>query len=356
MGRDVAREAERPGARPGPVRAGGIPASPQRAAAVDEQTAGPTAEAPQEQHRPVGVPQNSSLFATIKRTITESIADGLTDWAAALTYYGLLSLFPALLALSSIVGLFADPQQITDVIAKVAPDSAMETLSGPIDSITSNSRAAGVALVLGIAGALWGASGYVSAFGRACNVVYETREGRPFWKLRPFQVLVTLVLVLLLALVTLSLALTGPVVEAVADSLGLGSTAQSAWALAKWPILAVAGVLILSILYFTSPNVRQRGVAAIVPGVVVALVVWGVASAGFSIYVANFASYDRTYGTLGGVVVLLVWMWLGNVALLLGAEVNAERERSAELRDGVPGAEREIQLTPRDTPERPATE
>ncbi len=317
---------------------------------------GPTAGAPREQNRPVGVAEGTSLLATLRRTIGEFVADGLTDWAAALTYYGLLSLFPALLALSSLVGIFADPQQINDVIAKIAPPSAVDALSGPVNSITSNSGAAGVALVLGVAGALWGASGYVAAFGRACNVIYETPEGRPFWKLRPFQVLITLVMVVLLVLVTLSLALTGPVIDAIAEPLGLGATARDAWALAKWPILAVAAVLMLSILYFASPNVRQRGVAAIIPGVVTALLVWGAASVGFAFYVANFASYDRTYGTLGGVVVLLVWMWIGNVALLLGAELNAERERTIELREGVPGADREIQLAPRDEPDRPRTE
>ena len=254
------------------------------------------------------------------------------------------------------MGLFAEPDQITEVILEVAPPSAAETLQGPIDSITSDGGAAGLALALGLVGALWGASGYVSAFARASNVIYETREGRPFWKLRPLQVLVTLIMVALLALVTLALALSGPVVETIADQLGLGSTAVGAWNVAKWPILVAAAVLLLSILYATAPNVRQRRPTSIVPGVVVALVVWAVASAAFALYVANFASYDRTYGTLGGVVVLLVWMWIGNVALLLGAELNAERERSVEMREGVPGADRELQLERRDDPGRPRTE
>jgi membrane protein len=316
----------------------------------------PTAGAPHEEHRPVGVAEGTSPFATLKRTVGEFMADGLTDWAAALTYYGLLSLFPALLALSSIVGLFAEPDQITDVILEVAPPSAAETLQGPVDSITSNGGAAGLALVLGLLGALWGASGYVGAFARASNVIYETREGRPFWKLRPLQVLVTLVMVALLALITLALALSGPVVETIADQLGLGSTVVDAWNLAKWPILAVAAILLISILYATAPNVRQRRLVSIVPGVVVALVVWAIASVGFALYVANFSSYDRTYGTLGGVVVLLVWLWIGNVALLLGAELNAERERTVEMREGVPGAQEAIQLERRDDPDRPRTE
>lgn len=315
-----------------------------------------TAGAPQRDHRTKGVPRDTSAFATAKRTIAEFREDGLTDWAAALTYYGLLSLFPALLALSSVVGLFADPQELTDVVLELAPASAAEALSGPIDSITSNPSAAGVALIIGLVGALWGASGYIGAFGRASNAIYETREGRPFWKLRPLQMLITLVMILLLALVTLILVVSGPLLEAVAGPLGLGDTAVDAWRIAKWPVLAAAIVLIFSILYWATPNVRPRGVAYVVPGVILAGVVWLVASIGFAFYVASFASYDRTYGTLGGVVVLFVWLWLSNVALLLGAELNAERERTAELREGVPGAEHEIQLARRDEPEPPATE
>jgi len=306
-------------------------------------------------HRPEGVAAETSLFATVRRTVAEFREDGLTDWAAALTYYGLLSLFPALLALASLVGFFADPQDITDVVLDVAPASAADALSGPIESITSNTGAAGVALVLGLAGALWGASGYIGAFGRASNVIYETREGRPFWKLRPIQILITLVMVLLIALVTLAIALTGPVVDSVGGTLGIGSGALDVWDIAKWPVLAAVVVLMFSILYWATPNVRPRRFADVVPGVAISLVVWLVASAGFALYVSRFGSYDRTYGTLGGVVVLLVWLWLTNVALLLGAEFNAERERGAEIREGVAGATEQIQLTPRDRPDPPRT-
>lgn len=314
-----------------------------------------TARPPRGDNRPEGADTSVSTTGTIKRTLTEFRDDGLTDWAAALTYYGLLSLFPALLALASIVGLVASPDEVTDALLEIAPASAADTLSGPIDSVTSNTAAAGVALALGLLGALWGASGYVSAFGRASNVIYEAREGRAFWKLRPIQMAITLVMVLLLALVTVGLVFTGPLVDAVAEPLGLGSAAVTAWQWGKWPVLALAVVAIFSILYWATPNVRPRGVRWVVPGVVVALVVWLVASVAFAFYLANFGSYDRTYGTLGGVIALLVWLWLSNVALLLGAEFNAERERSAELRDGVPGAGREIQLERREDPDRPAT-
>lgn len=315
-----------------------------------------TRNPPRREMRPTGVDRETSLGGTLKRTWSEFREDDLTDWAAALTYYGLLSLFPALIAVSSLVGLFADPQTITDIILRFAPDSAADTLSGPIESITSNTGAAGVALVLGLAGALWGASGYVGAFGRACNAVYETREGRPFWKLRPQQVLVTLVMVVIITVVALAIVLTGPVVEAIGEEIGLGDTALLAWDIAKWPVLAAMVVGLLVLLYWAAPNVHHRGVRGVLPGALVGLVVWAIASGLFAFYVANFGSYDRTYGTLGGVVVLLVWLWITNVALLLGVELNAERERSKQLEAGVPGADKELQLEPRGEPDPPSSE
>jgi membrane protein len=315
-----------------------------------------TRDPPRREMRPTGVDGETSWTGTLKRTLSEFRQDNLTDWAAALTYYGLLSLFPALLAVSSLVGLFADPQTITDFVLEIAPESAAETLQNPIDSITSNSGAAGVALILGLAGALWGASGYVGAFGRACNVVYETREGRPFWKLRPQQLLVTLIMVVLITVVALAIVLTGPVVEAVGEAVGLGETAIMVWDIAKWPVLAAMVVGLLLLLYWAAPNVRQRGMRAVLPGVVLSLVVWAIASAAFAFYVANFGSYDRTYGTLGGVVVLLVWLWITNLALLLGVELNAERERSKQLAAGVPGSDKELQLEQRGEPDPPSTE
>jgi membrane protein len=257
---------------------------------------------------------------------------------------------------SSLIGLFADPKTITDIILNFAPESAADTLSGPIDSITSNRGAAGVALILGLAGALWGASGYVGAFGRAANVVYETREGRPIWKLRPQQILVTLVMVVMITVVALAIVLTGPVVEAIGDEIGLGDTALLVWDIAKWPVLAALVVGLLLLLFWATPNVRQRGITGVLPGVILGLAVWAVASAAFAFYVANFGSYDRTYGTLGGVVVLLVWLWITNLALLLGVELNAERERTKQLAAGVPGADKELQLAQRGEPDPPSTE
>jgi membrane protein len=310
-------------------------------------------------YSPEGAGTKTGTFATLKRTLTEFSEDNLTDWAAGLTYYGLLSLFPALIALVSILGVFGDPQSttktITDVVTQLGPSTAADTFQGPINSLTSHRSAAGILFFVGLGAALWSASGYIGAFMRAANVIYETPEGRPFWKLRPLQLLVTLVMVVLLAAVALALVLTGPVVDAVAGPLGIGSTATTVWDIAKWPVLAVVVVFMFTVLFYAAPNVRLRGMRSVLPGVVVGLVVWIVASAAFAFYVANFGSYDKTYGTLGGVVALLVWFWLTNVSLLLGLELNAERERSLELRQGVPRADREIQLDARSEPKRERT-
>jgi membrane protein len=310
-------------------------------------------------YRPAGTDARPSLFATVKRTVKEFSEDNMSDWAAALTYYGLLSLFPALIALVSIVGLVGDPatttRTITDMVTKLGPSSAADTFAGPIKSITSHRSAAGILLVVGLATALWSASGYVGAFMRAANVIYETPEGRPFWKLRPLQILVTLVMLILLAAVAIALVLTGPVVDAVAGPLGIGSTAVSIWNIAKWPVLLMVVVTMFAVLFYAAPNVKLAGFKWVTPGALLAIVVWLVASAAFAFYVANFSSYDKTYGALGGVVCLLVWFWLTNIALLLGMELNSERDRSRELAAGVPGAERELQLDARSAPRRQAT-
>ena len=305
-------------------------------------------------YAPTGTDASTGRFAILKRTVKEFQEDNLSDWAAALTYYGLLSLFPALIALVSILGLFGDPQKttqtITDMVTQLGPQSAADTFAGPVESITSNRGAAGILFFVGLGLALWSASGYVGAFMRAANIVYETPEGRPFWKLRPLQLLVTLVMILLLAAVLLGLVLTGPVVSAVAGPLGIGSTAQTVFNIAKWPIMLIAVILMFAVLFHAAPNVKLPGFKWVTPGAILALVVWIVASVGFAFYVANFGSYDKTYGALGGLVILLMWMWLTNIALLLGMELNAERERSRELAAGMPRADREIQLEPRDAP------
>jgi membrane protein len=305
-------------------------------------------------YAPAGTDSRSGLLPRLKRTFTEFSEDNMSDWAAALTYYGLLSLFPALIALVSILGLFGDPatttKSITQIVTKLGPASAAQTFAGPVKSITSHKSAAGVLFFVGLGTALWSASGYIGAFMRAANIIYETPEGRPFWKLRPLQIAVTLFMILLLAAVAIGIVLTGPVVSAVAGPLGVGSTAQTIWNFAKWPVMLLAVILMIALLYHAAPNVKLPGFKWVTPGAIFALVIWLVASALFAFYVANFGSYDKTYGTLGGLVVLLVWLWITNCALLLGMELNSERERDRELEAGLPRAEREIQLEPRDEP------
>ena len=305
-------------------------------------------------YAPGGADGRASTFATLKRTVTEFSEDNLTDWAAALTYYGLLALFPALIAFVGVIGFFADPggatQTITEVVSEIGPSSAADTFAGPIQSITSSSSTSGVMAIVGIVVALWSASNYVGAFMRVSNVIYETPEGRPVWKLRPLQMAVTLVIVLLAAITLLALVVSGPLAEAIGGAIGLSDTAVTVYQIAKWPILAVLVITIFAVLYYAAPNVKLRGFKWVTPGALVALVVWIIASAAFAFYVANFGSYDKTYGTLAGIVAVLVWFWITNLAILFGHELNAERERSHELAEGVPRAEREIQLEPRGEP------
>ncbi|HEY0391519.1 MAG TPA: YihY/virulence factor BrkB family protein [Solirubrobacterales bacterium] len=305
-------------------------------------------------YRPEGSDARPSTVVTLKRTATEFMEDNLTDWAAALTYYGLLALFPALIAMVSLIGLVGDPQSttstLTEIITSIGPGSAAETFSGPIKSIASNQSAAGFAFVAGFAVALWSASGYVGAFMRASNIIYETPEGRPFWKLRPLQLLVTLGMIVLMTLLALGLVFTGPLVDAVAGPIGLSDTAVSVWNIAKWPVMVLIFIVMVNVLYYASPNVKLRGFKWVTAGSLVAIVVWAIASAAFALYVANFGSYDKTYGTLGGLVAVLIWFWISNLAILFGHQLNAERERSVEIEEGRPRAEREIQLEPRDEP------
>jgi membrane protein len=296
-----------------------------------------------------------SWLGTLKRTVKEFSHDNGTDWAAALTYYAVLSLFPAIIALISILGLVVDPatitRVITDVVSSLGPKSATDTFKGPIEQISSNRSGALLGLIFGIALALWTASGYVGAFMRASNVIYEREEGRPFYVLRPLQLAVTLVLVLMAALVVLSLVVTGPVASAIGGAVGLGDAAVTAWNIAKWPVMLVVVMVMLAVLYWPSPNAKSAGVRWVSPGSILAVVVWIVASAAFAFYVANFGSYNKTYGALGGVICFLVWMWITNVAVVLGAELNAETERAREIEAGVPGAEEDIKAPFRREPD-----
>jgi membrane protein len=301
-------------------------------------------------YAPSGADPKPTTGGTLKRTLKEFSEDNLTDWAAALTYYGVLALFPALLAMLSIVGLVADPKTLTDALTAVIPGAAADTITPVVNQIAGQAGTAGFGLVLGVVGAIWSASGYVGAFTRAANVVYETPEGRKVWKLKPLQLLVTLIGVVFAAVIVASVVLSGPVVDAVGRAIGLGSTALTVWNVAKWPVIVVLVALMIAVLYYATPNVRLRGFKWVSPGAGVALLIWAVASALFAFYVANFGSYNKTYGALAGVIIFLVWFWLTNVALLLGIEFDAEIERTRELKEGVPRAEKEIQLDARADP------
>jgi membrane protein len=301
-------------------------------------------------YAPVGADPKPTTGGTLKRTVKEFSEDGLTDWAATLTYYGVLALFPALTALLSIVGLLTNPQQLTEAITAVVPAQAADTLNPVIEQIAGGNKSASLGLIIGIAAAVWSASGYVGAFTRAANVVYETPEGRKVWKLKPLQLLITLIGILFAALILAMLVLSGPVVDAIGSSIGLGDTALNVWSWVKWPVIVVLLALMIAVLYYSTPNVKLRGFAFISPGAVVAIVVAAVASALFAFYVGNFGSYNKTYGALAGVVIFLIWFWLINLALLFGIELNAEVERTKELKAGVPRAEKEIQLDARATP------
>lgn len=287
----------------------------------------------------------------VRKTVREFTDDQCTDLAAALTYYAVLALFPASIAILSLVGLAGQGQGSVDTLLQVLRDVGAGGVAETIEpTLVELSRAsgAGLGLAIGLAAALWSASGYVSAFGRGMNRIYEIDEGRPVWKLRPAMLGVTVLTVGLAALVLLGLVLTGPMARAVGDAVGLGSTAVTVWGIAKWPIMLGVVVAIVALLYYATPNVRQPKFRWISIGAVVAIVVWMLASAGFGLYVANFSNYNRTYGSLAGVIVFLLWLWITNVALLFGAELDAELERTRELQAGLP-AEETIQLPPRDT-------
>jgi membrane protein len=285
------------------------------------------------------------------KTLREFTRDQCTDLAAALTYYAVLAIFPALLAIVSLLGVVGQADStaktLLDLVSQFGSPQVADLLRDPIMQLTG-SPAAGVALIVGVLGALWSASGYVGAFGRAMNRVYGIDEGRPIWKLRPTMLGVTAFTVVLIVVAALILVISGPVAETVGDLVGLGSTAVVVWDIAKLPILAIIAVVIVAVLYYWAPNVKQPKFKWMSLGSLVALVIWLVASVGFAFYIANFSNYNKTYGSLGAVIVFLLWLWITNNALLFGAEFDAELERGRELQAGL-RAERDILLPPRDT-------
>jgi membrane protein len=293
-----------------------------------------------------------SWLAVLKRTVKEFQDDNLSDWAAALTYYGVMSLFPMLIVLVALLGVVGQESTIntvTDSLRTAGLGDVAKNVEGPLDEIVRNKGGAGALLGIGLLVALWSASGWVGAFTRAMNAIYEVREGRPFWKLRPLQVLITLGTVLLVSLVLLAVVVSGPIAKAVGTAVGVGDTTVTVWGIAKWPVLLVVLMAMVAGLYYIAPNVRQPRLRWVTPGGIVAVLTWIAASAGFGIYVSHFSSYGKTYGTLGSVITFLVWMWLSNLALLFGGELDSELERERELKLGLP-AEKELRLRPRQAP------
>ena len=286
-----------------------------------------------------------------RKTLREFSDDQCTDQAAGLTYYAVLAVFPALLALFSLLGVVGQAPKavkaIEGIMRPLVSKDVLNTFSGILDSL-AKSQGASVALIIGLAGALWSASGYVGAFGRAMNRIYEIDEGRPFWKLRPLMLVITLGAVLLSALVLVMLIVSGPLADSIGKHIGLGSTVVMVWNIAKWPVIAFVVMMVVALLYYATPNVKQPKFRWISVGAACAIVIWVLASVAFAFYVANFSSYNKTYGSLAGVIVTLQWLWITNLALLLGAEIDSELERGRELEAGIP-AEAELQLPARDT-------
>jgi membrane protein len=286
-----------------------------------------------------------------RKALREFSQDQCTDLAAALTYYAVLAIFPAMLALFSLLGVVVDADKsvkaITDVMKPLVSPDTLNTFTPVLKSL-AQSQGAGVALIIGLVGALWSASGYVGAFSRAMNRIYEIEEGRPFWKLRPLMLAITLVAVLLTALVLVMLIVSGPLAQSIGNAIGLGDTTVTIWNIVKWPVIALIVMLVVAMLYYTTPNVKQPKFRWISVGAGIAILVWVVASIGFAFYVSHFGSYNKTYGSLAGVIVTLLWLWITNLALLFGAEVDSELERGRQLQAGIP-AEDELQLPARDT-------
>ncbi|GHE43093.1 hypothetical protein GCM10017673_51570 [Streptosporangium violaceochromogenes] len=299
--------------------------------------------------RPTDLPKRS-WWEVLKRTVKEFQDDKVTDWAAALTYYAVLSIFPALLAVVSLLGLFGQSatKPISDNLSAIAPGPAKQIIDQVLRSLQSSQSAAGVATVIGLAVALWSASGYVAAFMRAANIMYEMPEGRPIWKTLPLRLAITLVLVILMAAGTVTVVFTGSLAEQAGKVLGIGETGLTIWNIAKWPVLVIGVIIVLALLYWFAPNVEHPGFRWITPGSAVAVIGWIVASALFGFYVANFGTYSKTYATLAGVIVFLIWLWITNIAILLGVEFDAEIARGRAIAAGQP-ASQEPYVEPRDT-------
>ncbi len=293
---------------------------------------------------------SSSWRSVVKRALKQFTVDELTDRAAALTYYGVQAIFPGLLVLVSILGLLGKSTTDTLItnLGQITPGSVSSFMKTVIANAQKQQATASLAGILGLLLALWSASGYVAAFMRAANRVYGLPEGRPIWKTAPVRLAVTLFTVVCLVAGLVIVIVTGAVADRVGKTLGIGSTALTVWEIAKWPVLLVLFMLMLAVLYWATPNVRQHGFRWVSPGAIVAVIIWLIASGLFAVYVANFSSYNKTYGALAGVIIFLIWLWISNLAILLGLEVDAELDHQRAIEQGVP-EDVEMFSVPRDT-------
>src|SRR3954447_9312965 len=318
------------------------------------------APAADRQHREEAAPDDPTeipkggYWATAKRAFAEFRDDDMQTWAAALTYYAVLSLFPALIVLVALIGLVGQypktSNEILNIVGSIGPKSAVDTLRGTIEGVVRNKGGAGALLGFGLLTAVWSASGYIGAFFKASNAIYEVKEGRPFYKLRPIQLGLTIFFLVISAFGAVVFVASGSIAESVGNTIGLGSTAVTVWKIAKWPVLAVAVMILIAVLYWAAPNAKQPGFKWLTPGGAIGLVTLLIASAAFGYYVANFGSYNKTYGTLAFVPLFLTWLWIANLALLFGAEFDAELERQRRIEGGMRPVDAEPFLPPREEP------
>ncbi|KKZ71015.1 YihY/virulence factor BrkB family protein [Streptomyces showdoensis] len=300
-------------------------------------------------HGPSELPKRS-WKAVLRGTLREFQEDELVDRAAALTYYGVLALFPALLVLVSLLGMAGESatEQVLDNLRKLGPGPARDVIDSAVQQLQGDAGLGSLLAVVGVLAAIWSASGYVGAFIRASNAVYDLPEGRPVWKVLPLRVGLTIVLMVLAVVGALMVVFTGSLARQAGSALGVGDTALTVWGIAKWPVLLLLVTVMIALLYWAAPNAKGRGIRWVTPGSLLALLIWMIVSAGFAFYVANFGSYNKTYGTLAGVIIFLVWLWITNLAVLLGLEFDAELVRQRAIAGGHP-ADEEPYVRPRDT-------
>ncbi|MEJ6549778.1 YihY/virulence factor BrkB family protein [Corynebacterium sp. USCH3] len=285
------------------------------------------------------------------RSFRRFLACGCIDLAGSLTFRTLLALFPALIALVSILGLFGQSEEavvsMLDEAEAIVPDTAWGAVEPVLETILST-PSAGLGLLLGLVTTLWTASGYVKTFGRAMNSIYDTPEGRGLIKYNLQMYLLTAFLLVLVALGIVAFSISGPIAENIGSAVGLEQTTLRIWGTTRWIVIAIVVVLLVGLLYRTTPNIRVRGMRWISTGAVLAIGGAVLASMVFFFYVVNFGNYNATYGTLAGVVILMLWLFIVNIVLLFGAVVDSEVERVRQLKAGMP-AEKSLQLEARDT-------